>query len=111
MEGRPTRAMALPTAPASAPAPAPTSSAPRPRHCAPAVYMVVAITPPVKTTVPTEYTPSRMLVATTRVTTLRRALPPLPSVIAEGKALGDTTPLADPAVVAKLKEEYQEDNS
>jgi acetyl-CoA synthetase len=29
--------------------------------------------------------------------------------IAEGKTLGDTTTLADPAVVAKLKEEYQED--
>jgi acetyl-CoA synthetase len=29
--------------------------------------------------------------------------------IAEGKALGDTTTLADPAVVAKLKEKYQED--
>ena len=28
--------------------------------------------------------------------------------IAEGKALGDTTTLADPAVVAKLKEEYEE---
>ena len=26
--------------------------------------------------------------------------------IAEGKALGDTTTLADPAVVAKLKEQY-----
>ena len=100
MEGRPTRAMALPTAPASAPAPAPTSSAPRPRHCAPAVYMVVAITPPVKTTVPTEYTPSRMLVATTRVTTLRRALPPLPFVISTlpgqivSKASGRTVDLS-----------------
>jgi acetyl-CoA synthetase len=31
--------------------------------------------------------------------------------IAEGKALGDTTTLADPAVVAKLKEEYEEDAS
>ncbi|HEV3214730.1 MAG TPA: acetate--CoA ligase [Vicinamibacterales bacterium] len=31
--------------------------------------------------------------------------------IAEGKTLGDTTTLADPAVVAKLKEEYQEDTS
>jgi acetyl-CoA synthetase len=29
--------------------------------------------------------------------------------IAEGKALGDTTTLADPAVVAKLKSEYEED--
>jgi len=29
--------------------------------------------------------------------------------IAEGKTLGDTTTLADPAVVAKLKEEYEED--
>ena len=29
--------------------------------------------------------------------------------IAEGKALGDTTTLADPAVVAKLKENYEED--
>jgi acetyl-CoA synthetase len=28
--------------------------------------------------------------------------------IAEGKALGDTTTLADPAVVARLKEEYEE---
>jgi acetyl-CoA synthetase len=28
--------------------------------------------------------------------------------IAEGKALGDTTTLADPAVVARLKEQYQE---
>ena len=28
--------------------------------------------------------------------------------IAEGKALGDTTTLADPAVVAKLKEQYEE---
>ena len=27
--------------------------------------------------------------------------------IAEGKALGDTTTLADPAVVAKLKEQYE----
>ena len=27
---------------------------------------------------------------------------------AEGKALGDTTTLADPAVVAKLKDEYEE---
>jgi len=31
--------------------------------------------------------------------------------IAEGKTLGDTTTLADPAVVARLKEEYQEDAS
>ena len=30
--------------------------------------------------------------------------------IAEGKALGDTTTLADPAVVARLKEQYQEDH-
>jgi acetyl-CoA synthetase len=29
-------------------------------------------------------------------------------VIAEGRALGDTTTLADPAVVAKLKEQYEE---
>jgi acetyl-CoA synthetase len=29
--------------------------------------------------------------------------------IAEGRALGDTTTLADPAVVAKLKEKYQEE--
>jgi acetyl-CoA synthetase len=29
--------------------------------------------------------------------------------IAEGKALGDVTTLADPAVVAKLKQEYEED--
>jgi acetyl-CoA synthetase len=28
--------------------------------------------------------------------------------IAEGKALGDTTTLADPAVVARLKTEYEE---
>ena len=28
--------------------------------------------------------------------------------IAEGKTLGDTTTLADPAVVAKLKSEYEE---
>jgi len=31
--------------------------------------------------------------------------------IAEGKALGDTTTLADPAVVAKLKEKYEEELS
>ena len=31
--------------------------------------------------------------------------------IAEGKALGDTTTLADPAVVAKLKERYEEEHS
>ncbi len=31
--------------------------------------------------------------------------------IAEGKALGDTTTLADPAVVQKLKEQYEEDDS
>jgi acetyl-CoA synthetase len=30
--------------------------------------------------------------------------------IAEGKALGDTTTLADPAVVATLKARYQEDH-
>jgi acetyl-CoA synthetase len=30
--------------------------------------------------------------------------------IAEGKALGDTTTLADPNVVAKLKEQYQEEH-
>ncbi len=29
--------------------------------------------------------------------------------IAEGKALGDTTTLADPAVIAQLKQQYQED--
>ena len=29
--------------------------------------------------------------------------------IAEGKALGDTTTLADPAVVAKLKSNYEEE--
>jgi acetyl-CoA synthetase len=29
--------------------------------------------------------------------------------IAEGKALGDTTTLADPAVIARLKEQYQEE--
>src|SRR4029079_379388 len=29
--------------------------------------------------------------------------------IAEGKALGDTTTLADPTVVAKLKERYEEE--
>jgi acetyl-CoA synthetase len=29
--------------------------------------------------------------------------------IAEGKALGDTTTLADPAVVAKLKTNYEEE--
>jgi acetyl-CoA synthetase len=28
--------------------------------------------------------------------------------IAEGRALGDTTTLADPAVVARLKEQYEE---
>ena len=28
--------------------------------------------------------------------------------IAEGKALGDTTTLADPGVIAKLKAEYEE---
>jgi acetyl-CoA synthetase len=31
--------------------------------------------------------------------------------IAEGRALGDTTTLADPAVVAKLKTEYEEKES
>jgi acetyl-CoA synthetase len=31
--------------------------------------------------------------------------------IAEGKTLGDTTTLADPGVVAKLKEEYQDEGS
>ena len=31
--------------------------------------------------------------------------------IAEGKALGDTTTLADPSVVAKLKEDYEEEGS
>jgi acetyl-CoA synthetase len=30
--------------------------------------------------------------------------------IAEGKALGDTTTLADPNVIAKLKEQYQEEH-
>jgi acetyl-CoA synthetase len=30
--------------------------------------------------------------------------------IAEGKALGDTTTLADPNVIARLKEQYQEDH-
>ena len=30
--------------------------------------------------------------------------------IAEGKTLGDTTTLADPAVVARLKEQYQEEH-
>ncbi len=30
--------------------------------------------------------------------------------IAEGRALGDTTTLADPAVVAKLKEQYQDEH-
>ena len=30
--------------------------------------------------------------------------------IAEGKALGDTTTLADPAVVARLKERYEEEH-
>jgi acetyl-CoA synthetase len=29
--------------------------------------------------------------------------------IAEGKALGDTTTLADPAVVERLKSDYEED--
>ena len=31
--------------------------------------------------------------------------------IAEGKALGDTTTLADPAVVARLKEQYESSES
>ena len=31
--------------------------------------------------------------------------------IAEGKAIGDTTTLADPNVVAKLKEQYDEDQA
>ena len=31
--------------------------------------------------------------------------------IAEGRALGDTTTLADPAVVARLKSEYEEKES
>ena len=30
--------------------------------------------------------------------------------IAEGKALGDTTTLADPNVVARLKEQYQDEH-
>ena len=30
--------------------------------------------------------------------------------IAEGRAIGDTTTLADPAVVAKLKENYDEEH-
>jgi acetyl-CoA synthetase len=30
--------------------------------------------------------------------------------VAEGKALGDTTTLADPAVIAKLKEQYQDEH-
>jgi len=30
--------------------------------------------------------------------------------IAEGRALGDTTTLADPAVVAKLKEQYRDEH-
>jgi acetyl-CoA synthetase len=30
--------------------------------------------------------------------------------IAEGKALGDTTTLGDPSVVAKLKEQYQDEH-
>jgi len=30
--------------------------------------------------------------------------------IAEGKALGDTTTLADPSVVAKLKEQYEDEH-
>ena len=30
--------------------------------------------------------------------------------IAEGKALGDTTTLADPTVVARLKEQYQDEH-
>ena len=31
--------------------------------------------------------------------------------IAEGKALGDTTTLADPAVVRKLKEKYESEGA
>ncbi len=31
--------------------------------------------------------------------------------IAEGKALGDTTTLADPAAVARLKTSYEEDSA
>ncbi len=31
--------------------------------------------------------------------------------IAEGRALGDTTTLADPAVVQSLKEKYEEESS
>ena len=31
--------------------------------------------------------------------------------IAEGRALGDTTTLADPAVVATLKEKYESEES
>jgi len=31
--------------------------------------------------------------------------------IAEGRVLGDTTTLADPAVVARLKEQYEEESS
>jgi acetyl-CoA synthetase len=30
--------------------------------------------------------------------------------IAEGKALGDTTTLADPTVVARLKEQYEDEH-
>jgi acetyl-CoA synthetase len=30
--------------------------------------------------------------------------------IANGKALGDTTTLADPTVVARLKEQYQDEH-
>ncbi len=30
--------------------------------------------------------------------------------IAEGKTLGDTTTLADPAVVARLREQYQDES-
>jgi acetyl-CoA synthetase len=30
--------------------------------------------------------------------------------IAEGKTLGDTTTLADPAVVARLKDQYQDEH-
>jgi hypothetical protein len=54
---------------------------PRPRHCASAVDMVETIMPPVTTTVPSEYMPSRMLVATTRDTKLRMVLPTLLSAI------------------------------
>ena len=41
---------------------------------------------------------------------LNRVIPLLKD-IAEGKALGDTTTLADASVVAKLKEKYEEEAS